>query len=105
MMAGCRRPDWHPEYPREDDRDAASMVPVENSSAELVGAAPRRPHLRRPGRRLDRLLRTTRETDGTPEAEVGYGLVADARGHGAATEALRSLLAETDRLGVGSGRA
>ena len=26
--------------------------------------------------------------------------MADARGHGAATEALRSLLAETDRLGV-----
>ncbi len=40
------------------------------------------------------------ELDGIPEAEVGYGLVADARGHGAATEALRSLLAETDRLGV-----
>jgi predicted acetyltransferase len=31
---------------------------------------------------------------------VGYGLVADARGHGVATEALRGLLAEADRLGV-----
>ncbi len=35
-----------------------------------------------------------------PEAEVGYGLVEDARGHGAATEALRAMLLETDRLGV-----
>ena len=34
--------------------------------------------------------------DGALEAEVGYGLVAEARGWGFATEALRGLLAETD---------
>lgn len=38
--------------------------------------------------------------DGVLEAEVGYGLVAEARGWGFATEALRALLVETDRLGV-----
>ena len=38
--------------------------------------------------------------DGVREAEIGYGLVAEARGHGAATEAVRGLLEHTDRLGV-----
>jgi RimJ/RimL family protein N-acetyltransferase len=38
--------------------------------------------------------------DGVPEVEVGYGLVESARGHGAATEALTALLAETDRIPV-----
>ena len=37
---------------------------------------------------------------GAEEAEVGFGLVEDARGHGAVTEALRALLEETDRAGV-----
>lgn len=36
--------------------------------------------------------------DGVLEAEVGYGLISEARGHGLATEALRGLLAETDEL-------
>jgi RimJ/RimL family protein N-acetyltransferase len=34
------------------------------------------------------------------EAEVGFGLVPDARGQGVAGEALRGLLAATDALGV-----
>jgi RimJ/RimL family protein N-acetyltransferase len=38
--------------------------------------------------------------DGVPEAEVGYGLVAEARGWGFATEALKALLALTDAAGV-----
>ena len=100
MIAGRRRPNWHPEYPREDDRDAVSMGPVENSRDNSWGP-------RHVVRTFDGLVVGSigffgppEELDGTQEAEVGYGLVADARGHGAATEALRSLLAETDRLGV-----
>ena len=38
--------------------------------------------------------------DGVLEAEVGYGLVEEARGWGFATEALTALLVETDRAGV-----
>jgi RimJ/RimL family protein N-acetyltransferase len=38
--------------------------------------------------------------DGVPEAEIGYGLVADARGRGVATEAVRALLVLTDAIGV-----
>ncbi len=38
--------------------------------------------------------------DSVSEAEVGFGLVQAARGHGAVSEALRALLEETDRVGV-----
>ena len=34
------------------------------------------------------------------ETEVGFGLVEEARGHGAVSEALTALLEETDRAGV-----
>ena len=38
--------------------------------------------------------------DDVEETEVGFGLVEDARGHGAVTEALDALLEHTDRAGV-----
>ena len=97
MLAGRRRSEWHPDSPREDDRDAVSMIGAE---ARRLGAPPHRAGLRRRGGRVDRLYGPPEERDGIPEAEVGYGLVEDARGHGAATEALRGLLLETDRIGV-----
>jgi len=37
MMAGRHRANWHPEYPREDDRDAVSMGPVEGSGDNSWG--------------------------------------------------------------------
>jgi len=97
MLAGRRRPEWHADYPREDDRDAVTML--------REGADPWGP--RHIVRAFDGLVVGSigffgppADRDGTPEAEVGYGLVVDARGHGAATEALRGLLALTDRGGV-----
>jgi RimJ/RimL family protein N-acetyltransferase len=97
MLAGRRRPGWHADYPREDDRDGASMIGA--------GGDPWGP--RHIVRAFDGLVVGSigffgppTDVDGAPEAEVGYGLVAEARGHGAATEALRGLLAETDRAGV-----
>jgi ribosomal-protein-alanine N-acetyltransferase len=86
---------WHPQFPREDDRDAASMWrdgdPWGPRSVVLHGQVvgsigffgPPGPG-----------------PDGVPEAEVGYGLVADARGQGVATEALRAVLVEADAAGV-----
>jgi len=102
MLAGRRHPSWHPDYPREDDRDAASMIRAE------AGAAPDPWGPRHVVRAVDGLVcgsigfygPPVAGDDGVPEAEVGYGLVADARGRGVVTEALRGLLAETDRLGV-----
>jgi len=100
ILAGRRHPAWHPDYPREDDRDAVSMMPAAPGS-EAGTWGPR--HV---VRAADGLVCGSigffgpPEQDGVPEAEVGYGLVADARGHGVVTEALRGLLAETDRLGV-----
>ena len=97
MLAGRRRPEWHADYPREDDRDAVTLL--------RDGADPWGP--RHIVRAFDGLVVGSvgffgppDDVDGTPETEVGYGLVADARGHGAATEALRGLLAVTDRGGV-----
>ncbi|WP_372729651.1 GNAT family N-acetyltransferase [Nocardioides sp.] len=98
MLAGRRHPAWHAEYPRTDDVDAASMV----RAGQTWG--PR--HI---VRAFDGLVvggvgffgPPDEAVDGAaPEAEVGYGLVSDARGHGAATEALKGLLVESDRLGV-----
>jgi len=96
MLAGRRRREWHADYPRRDDQDAASML------ASSEGWGPR--HV---VRAFDGLVVGSigffgppEDRDGTPEAEVGYGLVGEARGRGVASEALRALLSETDRLGV-----
>ena len=98
MLAGRRRPQWHADYPREDDRDAVSMIPA-------TGPEPWGP--RHIVRAFDGLVVGSIGFFGPPvavaevaEVEVGYGLVEEARGHGAATEALRGMLAEADRLGV-----
>lgn len=100
MLAGRRRPQWDPSYPREDDCDAVSMIRADDSDPTW---GPR--HV---VRAFDGLVvgsigffgPPAAADDEVPETEVGYGLVESARGHGAATEALKALLAETDRLGV-----
>jgi ribosomal-protein-alanine N-acetyltransferase len=100
MLAGRRRVSWHPDYPRKDDQDAAAMVKVDDPRACW---GPR--HIVRSG---DGLVVGSIGFFGGPltaddeveEAEVGFGLVEDARGHGAVTEALRALLEHTDRAAV-----
>ncbi|GAA1505116.1 GNAT family N-acetyltransferase [Nocardioides humi] len=94
---GGRLPGWHPEFPREDDRGAAtlwrdgdpwgprSIVSVKQQV--VIGSigffGPPEP-----------------ADDDVPEVEVGYGLVGPARGYGLATEALGALLARADAAGV-----
>lgn len=100
MLAGRRRPSWHPDYPGQDDLAAVSMV---RAQADDPTWGPR--HV---VRAFDGLVVGSigffgppqPAADAVPEAEIGYGLVAEARGHGAATEAVRGLLEQTDRLGV-----
>jgi ribosomal-protein-alanine N-acetyltransferase len=99
MLAGRRRVSWHPDYPRKDDRDAASMVKADDPQASW---GPR--HIVRSG---DGMVVGSIGFFGAPvaiedleETEVGFGLVEDARGHGAVTEALTALLEHTDRAGV-----
>ena len=90
MREGRHQDRWHRDYPRQDDVDSAVFVEAGNPwgprhvvlGVEAVGSigffgAP---------------------DDG--ECEVGYGLVPEVRGRGIATEALRGVLAETDRLGL-----
>jgi len=97
MLAGRHQDRWHPDYPRPDDVDAASMVARglgPDGAPEAWG--PR--HVV-----LDGLAVGTVGFFGPPsggEVEVGYGLVEAARGRGVATEALQGLLALTDELGL-----
>jgi RimJ/RimL family protein N-acetyltransferase len=94
MLAGRHRPGWHADYPRQDDRDAASMV----RAGETWG--PR--HIVRGVTALGSIgfFGPPDPAAEVPEAEVGYGLVSEARGWGFATEALLGLLAEADRARV-----
>ena len=101
MLAGKRRTSWHVDYPRRDDQDAVVMVKDGDPHASW---GPR--HVTRG---FDGLVvgsigfygaPTREEGADVDEAEIGFGLVEEARGRGVATEALLALLAETDRAGV-----
>ncbi len=95
IRAGRRRQGWHPDYPRRDDADAATLW------REGDCWAPR--HIVRGVTALGSIGfygPPEPAADGVAEAEVGYGLVAEAQGYGFATEALQCLLAHTDALGV-----
>ena len=92
---GRRREGWHRDYPRRDDRDAATMYHPGDPWA------PR--HIVRGSTVLGSIGffgPPEPAPDGVLEVEVGYGLVEEARGWGFATEALRALLAEADAAGV-----
>jgi [ribosomal protein S5]-alanine N-acetyltransferase len=95
ILAGRHRDGWHTDYPRQDDRDAATMYHAGDPWA------PR--HVIRGTTALGSLGffgPPEDAADGVPEVEVGYGLVEEARGWGFATEALAAVLVETDRAGV-----
>ena len=95
IRGGGRRPGWHPQFPREDDVDAASMwregdpwssrsITVEDLAVGSVGF----------------FGPPETAADGVPEAEIGYGLVEDARGRGFATEAVSALVAAAEAEGA-----
>ncbi len=91
MLAGRRQDRWHPQYPRRDDVDAASMV--------RPGGDPWGPrHVVLDHRAVGSIGCFGPPTAG--EAEIGYGLVEDVRGQGIATEAVLALVVETQRVGV-----
>ena len=100
MLAGRRRVSWHRDYPTPQDQNAASLVKSEDPDA---GWGQR--HI---VRTFDGLVvgsigffgAPSRGADGVLETEMGFGLVEEARGHGAVSEALTALLRETDRVGV-----
>jgi RimJ/RimL family protein N-acetyltransferase len=95
IRAGERREGWHHDYPRQDDRDAATLW----HEGDTWG--PR--HIVRGVTALGSIGffgPPEPAADGILETEVGYGLVAEARGYGFATEALQALLVGTDAAGV-----
>lgn len=99
IRARRRLPGWHPDFPRKDDVDAAgiwvegdpwgprSIVRGVTTLGSIGFFGPPQDH-------EDLVL------GAGPETEVGYGLVAEARGWGFATEALLGLLALTDGEGI-----
>ncbi|MCR1786037.1 GNAT family N-acetyltransferase [Nocardioides carbamazepini] len=92
-----RLPGWHQEFPREDDRGAATLWRdgdpwgprsiVSLKQQVVIGS-------------IGFFGPPVPADDDVPEVEVGYGLVAPARGYGLATEALGALLARADAAGV-----
>jgi RimJ/RimL family protein N-acetyltransferase len=95
LRGGERADDWHADFPRDDDRDAASMWhdgdPWGPRSIVLDGVVVGSIGFFGPPSQAE---------DGVPETEVGYGLVEDARGAGVATEALTAVLDAADAAGV-----
>ena len=92
MLAGRHQSRWHPDYPRRDDIDAASLV----RPGVVDPWGPR--HLVHEQQAVGGIGFFGPPVDG--EVEVGYGLVESARGRGLVAEALAALLAVTDGLGV-----
>ncbi|MCM0621098.1 GNAT family N-acetyltransferase [Nocardioides bruguierae] len=96
LRAGRRHPDWHPDFPRRDDQDAAvlwvegdgwgprSIVRGRTVLGSIGCFGPPEPHA----------------GDAVLETEVGYGLVDEAHGYGFASEALAGLTAAVDALGA-----
>ena len=95
LRAGERRPDWHRDFPRDDDLGAAELWregdPWGPRSIVRGGVVVGSIGFFGPPVPAD---------DGVPEAEVGYGLVPEARGGGLASEALLALLGPVDRAGA-----
>lgn len=91
-----RHDDWHPDYPRPDDRDGVRMV------GRVDAWGPRQIRRRADGLVVGSIgfFGPPDEDSGVPEAEVGYGLVEAARGQRLMSEALPALLALTDAVGV-----
>lgn len=90
MRAGRRQQRWHPSYPRPDDVDATSLLRADDPWG------PR--HVVLGHQAVGTIGCFGPPEDG--ETEIGFGLVAEARGQRVATEALTAYVAETDRLGV-----
>ena len=92
IRSGSRLDGWHPEFPREDDRDAASMWseadPWASRSVVYAGLVAGSIGFYGP-------------PDGEPlEVEVGYGLVEPSPRPRPDTEALSALVAAVDVEGV-----
>lgn len=99
MMAGRRQVRWHPDYPRRDDVDAASMVRPAGPAGPAGNAdtwGPR--HIVFEQQAVGSIGFYAPPVDG--EVEVGFGLIEAVRGNGLMTEALAALLAQAERIAI-----
>lgn len=97
LRSGGRREDWHPQFPREEEVAAAELW----RDGDPWG--PRSVVSRRSGLvtgSIGCFGPPAPAADGVPEVEVGFGLVAAVRGHGAMREALAALVPLLDGADV-----
>ena len=95
IRGGARRPEWHPQFPTEDDLESAAAWreagPWSSRSVELNGQVVGS---------IGFLGPPAPAEDGVPEVEIGYCLVGPVRGHGYATEAVTAIVAMAEAAGV-----
>lgn len=95
IRTGTRRPEWHPLFPTEEDLDAAAVWhaadPWSCRSVEADGQVVGSIGFYGPPVSAD---------DGVAEVEIGYNLVAPARGRGYATEAVTAIVALAEEAGA-----
>ncbi len=95
VVAGRGQSNWHQHFPRQDDRDAASLWRAGDPWGPRFIV-----HARQVIGSIGFFGPPTPASDDVPETEVGYGLVEEARGHGIATEALRAMVAQAEAAGA-----
>ena len=97
VKAGEVQSDWAPDFPREDDLVALAMHGLDGTPSQVWGS-------RLIIRRADRAVVGTLGFYGPPDerggVEIGYGLVASARGAGLITDALRLAVPAAEAAGA-----
>src|SRR4051794_1655621 len=98
LLAGDRRPDWHPEFPADGDIAAATHFRVQS---ETDGdPQPFGPRLVALDGVVVGMAGVTRGPDERGTVEVGYGVVEAVRHRGVASRALKALVDELRELEV-----
>ncbi|HVU73350.1 MAG TPA: GNAT family N-acetyltransferase [Mycobacteriales bacterium] len=98
LLAGDRRPDWHPEFPADGDITAATHFRVQADSDG--DPQPFGPRLIALDGVVVGMCGVTRGPDERGTVEVGYGVVEAVRHRGVASRALRALVEELRELEV-----
>lgn len=98
LLAGDRRPDWHPEFPADGDIEAASRFQVQ--SEEDADPQPYGPRLIALDGVVVGMVGVTRGPDERGTVEVGYGVVEAVRHRGVASRAVRALVEQLRGLDV-----
>ena len=98
LLAGERRPDWHPEFPADGDIAAATHFRVQSEADG--NPQPFGPRLVALDGVVVGMAGVIRGPDERGTVEVGYGVVEAVRHRGVGSRALKALIEELRRLDV-----